>query len=125
MGKIIKTIEEMEKWIAKYIHNEATRNKYLHGYCLDFSEDMVTKIGNRGDYEQWELWYLEDRYHKKLPLVVTGNAKLPGLCDIGDFWHVVIKWEGYYWDAGGKHNTLEEIMPHYDQCPNPHWLQTA
>ena len=116
----MKTIGQMDKWLKSYI-GKKRKNFYLHGACIFFAKDMLTEIGD-DYYEQWELWSFHHRY-KKLPLIVE-DVKLPCLCDIGDMWHVIVKWNGWFWDASGKHRTIEEKHVHFNQCPSPHWLQT-
>lgn len=130
-----KPIKEVEEWISKYTSENGGVEAVVHGGCEDFVNNFKNFVA-----EDCEVWALFDIWSKKLsdnlPLQVTNNKNFhklvmslegvdvreEGLSEIGDEYHVVVKWLGSYWDGHGK-QSLKEITNHFDAAENPHWFR--
>ena len=121
------THQEVYAWLHN--HTDGFKQEYYMGLCVDTADYLVEFLQGQ-DYEQWELYDIHRRVkYKHLPLVIPDSlcGTFPPLADLpdADFFHVVIKYKGYYWDGSGQHESLEVISSKYTQCKNPHWFRTA
>jgi len=123
-----KTIAQAEMWIEKYAKTHNGKECLIHGDCDMFADDFRTYL-NDPSTEIWSLWELYNPWHKKFPFVIENAAettKIIGknrtLSDIGFEAHIVVKWQGFFWDGFGK-QTIQQIMKNFDKIPNPHWFR--
>jgi len=126
-----KSIKQVHDWLKRYTHN--FKNEYYMGLCVDTADELINYITNNtcqpDNYEQWELYDINPLpKYKSLLLIIPDNlcGTFPPLADWedADFFHVVIKYKGYFWDGSGKYKSLKSISNHYTQCKNPHWFRT-
>lgn len=96
----------------------------LYGMCVEFSEELSSFLSqNNQAYKVWGLWALFDSsISDKLPIKVEMSSdemnklfdmKDYTLSDIGYEVHVVIEWNGDFWDVNGK-QTQGQIISNFD-----------
>ena len=122
-----KTIAQAEKWVEQYADTNGGQQCLIYGQCDEFAADFEEYL-NDPSVEIWSLWEVYEPWNKQIPYINPTNDALKKidpkftLSDIGFESHIVIKWEGFWWDGYGK-QTLDQIMKHFDKVPNPHWFR--
>lgn len=128
-AQVSKSIPEAEQWIKQYAKTSGGKRCLIYGQCTEFAEDFMGFL-NDPDAEYWSLWEIyDDKISGQLPFVNSDSLateKVIGkdvpLCDVGFESHVIIKWNGFWWDGYGK-QSLDQIMKHFDKVRNPHWFR--
>ena len=123
-----KSIKEAEIWINNYAQTHGGQECLIYGQCAEFAEDLTAFL-NDLSAEEWGLWTIWDEWHNKLPYINPDSkqtekiiGKNKNLTYIGSEDHIVVRWNGFWWDGYGK-QSLDQIMKNFANVRNPHWFK--